>query len=85
MTRQETADDYKRVLAASSLWRVIRCRDDRQWIVQRRAAARSRRWKAVAYIYARAALGHTLQRPSLGLPADDRAALLGQLEKEAAA
>ncbi len=85
MTGQETADDYDRVLAARGRWRVIRCRDDRQWIVQRRAAARSRRWKAVAYIYARAALGHTLQRPSVGIPPDDLAALLGQLEKEAAA
>ena len=34
----ETADQYPNVVAASGRWRIIRCRDDIQFIVQRRAA-----------------------------------------------
>lgn len=68
----ETADEYARVLAASGRWRVIRCRDDLQFIVQkRRGRTRARPWQAVAYVLSARALGPVLHRPSLCIPADD--------------
>lgn len=77
---QETADDYGRILAVSGRWRVVRCTDDLQFIVQeRRGGARPRRWVAQAYVLNEPALGPVLERPSMGIPAVDRAALLAAL------
>lgn len=49
--RQETADNYQSVAAClNSTWRIIRCRDDIQWILQRRKNGGAERpWRAVAY------------------------------------
>ena len=64
---QETADTYVHVVARlSSSFRVIVCRDNLQWILQRRDALRSGqpRWKGVKYCTQRHALirdGRTLE------------------------
>lgn len=76
----ETSEAYARVLATSGRWRVIRCKDDLQFVVQERARrAGSRPWRAVAFIYAPSALGAVLHRPSLGIPADDLARFMAGL------
>ena len=73
----ETADNYGRVIAASGRWRVIRCKDDIQFIVQRRQAGSAKwPWRAVADVAGVTALPAILQRRSIGIPADDLAALL---------
>lgn len=76
----ETADGYASTLVGSGRWRVIRCRDDLQFIVQKRAGrAKARPWQAVAYILNVSAFGPVLRRPGLGIPADDLARLLAGL------
>lgn len=73
--RHETGDDWP-ALAASGRWRVIRCRDDIQFIVQRKAAPGGERpWRGVAYVVDPAALGVVLDRVSPGIPAADRAGI----------
>ncbi len=77
---RETDDEYPS-LAWSGRWRVIRCRDDIQWIVQRDArrgcAGRDLRpWRGVAYVASDRFLREVISRPSLGIPRDDLAALL---------
>ena len=73
----ETADAYPHVLAASARWRVIRCRGDLQVIVQfRKAGGGKYPWRAVAYVYRRAALPAILRRHALGIPAVCADALL---------
>ncbi|MCL7404461.1 hypothetical protein MWN63_00510 [Paradonghicola geojensis] len=55
----ETADDYGRIIARlNNNWRVIVCKDARQWILQRRDAQRSgrARWKAAGYFLTKSAL-----------------------------
>ena len=77
----ETSDDYGRVLALSGRWRVIRCKDDLQFIVQRRGGgAKARPWVAEAYILDPKALGPILHRASLGIPADDLDRLVAELQ-----
>jgi hypothetical protein len=52
--RSEEADDYADVVSnLSSTWRVIRCRDAIQWILQRRTGGR---WRAQSYCTTREAL-----------------------------
>ena len=49
---KETSDDYIRVVAQlSKRWRVIRCRHDLQWIIQRRSSAdlNKGRWVGQSY------------------------------------
>ncbi|WP_170474678.1 hypothetical protein [Ruegeria arenilitoris] len=55
---QETADDYGRVIIRlCPHHRVIICRDDLQWIVQRRKKGGAERpWRAVGYFLTRDAL-----------------------------
>lgn len=73
----ETADNYPHTLAMSGRWRIVRCKDDLQYIVQRREATGSGKWpwRAVAYVCDLAALPGVLQRRSLGIPAQDVARL----------
>ena len=55
----ETSDTYTGLIARlSDPWRVIVCRDQLQWILQRRDAQRSGqpRWKGVRYFRTREAL-----------------------------
>ncbi|RMD92993.1 MAG: hypothetical protein D6811_05850 [Alphaproteobacteria bacterium] len=78
----ETSDRYARALATSGRWRVIRCKDDLQFIVQRRrGGSRKWPWEAVAYVLSARALPPVLQRPSLGIPADDLARLTAALPR----
>ncbi len=77
---RETADDYPSI-ARSGRWRIIRCRDDIQWIVQRDerrgpAGRAARPWRGVAYVASQRFLREVISRPSLGIPRDDLAALL---------
>ncbi len=77
---RETADDYPSI-ARSGRWRIVRCRDDIQWIVQRDArrgcAGRAQRpWRGVAYVVNDRFLREVISRPSLGIPRDDLAVLL---------
>jgi hypothetical protein len=77
----ETSDAYARTLATSGRWRAIRCRDDLQFILQRRRGGnRKWPWQAVAYILNARALPPVLHRPSLGIPAADLARLMAGLE-----
>jgi hypothetical protein len=76
----ETSDDYGCVISSSGRWRVIRCKDDLQYIVQKRAGgARPRPWEAKAYILNASALCPVLDRASMGIPPDDRARLTADL------
>lgn len=54
----ETADCYSGVVARlSGDWRVIRCKDDLQWILQRRKKGGAERpWRAVGFYLTRDAL-----------------------------
>ena len=73
---QETGDDYTRVLVRSSRWRVVRCKDNLQFIIQRRrGGTRPRRWEAQAYVLDAKALGPVLHRRSLGIRSEDAAAI----------
>ena len=77
---RESDDDYPSI-ARSGRWRVIRCKDDIQWIVQRdRRKGGSgyalRPWAGVAYVVNHRFLTSVISRPSLGIPRDDLAALL---------
>ncbi len=77
---RETADDYPSI-ARSGRWRIIRCKDNIQWIVQRDArrgcAGRDLRpWRGVAYVASERFLREVISRPSLGVPQRDLAALL---------
>ncbi len=56
--RFETADAYHQVvLVLRDNWRVIVCRDGRQWILQRRKKGGAERpWRAVGYFRTRDAL-----------------------------
>lgn len=82
MQDHETGDAYSRVLAASGQWRVVRCKDDAQFIVQkRRGGSGLWPWAGVAYVSNRTALPDVLRRPSLGIPADDLALLIVGLER----
>lgn len=77
---QETANDYRHVLAEHGSWRVTRCRDDVQFIVQYKAGqARARPWEARGFVVSRKMLGPVLERPSLRIPKTTLAALLDQL------
>lgn len=77
---QETADDYERTLATVGKWRVIRCRQDIQYIIQKRwGRARPWTWVAVAYVHPATALGPVLHRRSLGIPDDERDQIIDAL------
>ena len=77
---RETADDYPSI-ARSGRWRVIRCRDDIQWTVQRDrrrgcAGRDPHPWRGVAYVANDRFLASVISRPSLGMPQRDLAVLL---------
>ncbi len=58
---REVADDYAgEVARLSHRWRVVVCKDNIQWILQRRDAGNphSARWRGVSYCVTRAALIH---------------------------
>ncbi len=83
MNARESADDYPSI-ARSGRWRVIRCRDDIQWIVQRdRRKGGSGRaltpWAGVAYVLNDRFLTSVVSRPSLGVPDNTLATLLAAL------
>ncbi|MEM8626147.1 MAG: hypothetical protein AAGG47_21885 [Pseudomonadota bacterium] len=79
ISRHETSDHYESVQAQSGSIRVTRCKDNIQYILQKRAGGGNWPWKAVAYVHSRALLPDVLQRPSLGIPKADVAVLLDQL------
>jgi len=52
LSTKETSDNYVQVVAQlSKRWRVIRCRHDLQWIIQRRSSAdlNKGRWVGQSY------------------------------------
>ncbi len=80
---RETDDDYPSI-ARSGRWRIIRCRDDIQWIVQRDrrrgcAGRDLRPWRGVAYVASDRFLTSVTSRPSLGVPDDTLSVLLDAL------
>ena len=80
---RETADDYPSI-ARSGRWRIIRCKDNIQWIVQRDrrkgCAGRSPRpWVGVAYVVNGRFLHSVISRPSMGVPQIDLIKLLEKL------
>ncbi len=87
MSHKETADDYDRVLIASGRYRIIRCKDDIQFIIQRRrpnggpSGGGEFPWKPLAYVMLKRELPMVLERPSLGIPAGDLAVLLAGLSE----
>ncbi len=81
-SNRESADGYPSI-ARSGRWRVIRCKDDIQWILQRdrrRGSPRldARPWVGVAYVKNERFLASVISRPSLKVPANDLAVLLGE-------
>ena len=59
LNHRESDDNYDRVVARlDDRWRVIVCRDDVQWILQRRDGERAgrARWTGVGYFLTREAL-----------------------------
>ncbi len=86
---RETSDDDYPSIARSGRWRVIRCKDDVQWIVQRdRRGGGSGRalrpWAGVAYVLNERFLTSVISRPSLGVPANTLSVLLAALPKHIA-
>ena len=65
----ETADDYCEVICRYDHFRIIRCKDDIQYILQRRIGGRHK-WprRALAYIVCESSLPAVLQRGSLEVP-----------------
>ena len=52
LSTKETSDHYVRVIAQlSKRWRVIRCRHDLQWIIQRRSSADLNKGRSVGQSY----------------------------------
>ncbi len=83
---RESADDYAGTLVEFGGWRIVRCKDDIQWIVQkdrRRGTPRfdARPWVAVAYLLDERFLAAVISRPSLGVPANTLSVLLAALPK----
>lgn len=77
---QETSDDYKNIVVPGLSWRVIRCRGDIQFIIQRRwGGTRARPWEAVAYLYKAHELCPVLHRRSLGVPEHERDRIIREL------
>ena len=73
MNARETADDYAGTLVEFGGWRIVRCKDDIQWIVQkdrRRGTSQfdARPWVAVAYLLNERFLITVISRPSLRAP-----------------
>lgn len=59
MNNRETSDHYRHVIASYGKYRVITCRDDLQWILQRRRGqmrADGMYWHGWAYCTTRSAL-----------------------------
>ena|SRR5437868_1950169 len=59
MSVRETADDYPHIVMLSPNWRVIRCADGLQWILQRRGSPEKPRrddWRGRSYCRTRDAL-----------------------------
>jgi hypothetical protein len=60
MSDRETADNYPQVVAVLNAgWRVIRCRDGLQWVLQRRSSPETSRgddWRARSYCQTKEAL-----------------------------
>jgi len=81
MSAAETSDDYTRVIVRSNLWRVVRCKSDMQYIVQRRTKLADAKtpWVGVAFILNESWLPAVILRPSEGIPPDDAAALIAGL------
>jgi len=76
MSKSETADGYIGTIVQSGRFRVVRCKDDIQWIVQKDArahgaGAKKRPWYGVAYILNKRFLPIVIERPSLGIPPVD--------------
>lgn len=72
----EASDGYPAV-AACGHWRVVRCQGDIQWIIQyRHAGSATWPWRALAYVVNENLLPGVLERPSMGIPADDLDRLL---------
>jgi len=79
----ELAENYPGTVVSTDAWRVIRCRQDWQWIIQRKpqpregaSTAATRKWDAVAYVYDGSRMKGVLSRPSLGAPKDQLDILL---------
>ncbi|MEO1724053.1 MAG: hypothetical protein AAFR84_16820 [Pseudomonadota bacterium] len=78
-SRHETAYKSALCFGRSGLHRVIRCSDDLQYVVQERTGTGRWPWRAQAYVISAAQLPAVLQRPSLGIPSENVAALFDQL------
>jgi len=77
---QETAEDYAHMIAVIDRWRLVRCKDDLQFIVQERARGAAKwPWRARAYVMNVTALPAALHRASLGIPPDAVAAMIHAL------
>ncbi|MEM8624435.1 MAG: hypothetical protein AAGG47_13040 [Pseudomonadota bacterium] len=77
----ETSDNNPNVIAESGNHRVVRCSSDVQLIVQVRSGSGRWPWVAIAYVLSASRLPDVLQRRSMGIPAEDVAALLAQLRE----
>jgi hypothetical protein len=82
---RESDDEYPSI-ARSGRWRIIRCTDDIQWIVQRDrrkggSGCALRPWAGVAYVANDRFLTSVISRPSLGVPANTLSVLLAALPK----
>ena len=53
---QEGSNSYARIVHVDGLCRVIRCRDDLQWIVQTASAKRPNVWRSHSYCTTRQSL-----------------------------
>ncbi len=79
----ETSDFYGHVVACSGRWRIIRCRDDIQFIIQsRQAGSAAFPWRAKAYVICDSALPAVLERFSI--PSRDLGALTAGLRSRTA-
>ena len=89
MNARESADDYAGTLVEFGGWRIVRCKNNVQWIVQRdRRKGGSGRaltpWVGVAYVLNDRFLTSVISRPSLGVPDNTLATLLAALPEHIA-
>ncbi len=78
-SHRESDDDYARIVARlDDRWRVIVCRDDLQWILQRRDGERAggARWTGISYCQSREALLRLCRASSARIDPSEWAALV---------
>ncbi len=71
--RRECSDTYSKIVHSTDALRVIACREDTQWIIQRRRPAKQpagRAWTAIGYCVTRDALLRLWRKHTGSVPSE---------------